>query len=100
MTTEELALMIQRTDDRSKSNSRRLDEVEEKLADNEKLLASIARLDQRQKDMDADIKEMKGDLKVIAGKPGKRWENVVDKALMAIVAAIVGYLILKLGLGS
>lgn len=97
MTTEEMVLKLQRVDDRSKSNTHRLDEVEEKLADNEKLLASIARLDQRQKDMDADVKEMKGDLKMLTGKPGKRWETIVEKALMAVVAAIVGYVLIRLG---
>lgn len=100
MTNEELALGLQRVEDRSKSNMHRLDEVEEKLADNEKMLASIARLDQRQKDMDTDVKEIKADVKVLAGKPGKRWEAVVEKALMAFVAAIVGFVLIKLGLGA
>lgn len=100
MTTEELALKVQRVDDRSKSNAHRLDDVEKKLEDNEQMLASIARLDQRQKDMDTDVKEIKADVKALAGKPAKRWESIVDKALMAIVAALVGYVVLKLGLGS
>ena len=100
MTNEELALKVQRVDDRSKSNVRRLDEVEKKLADNDEMLASIARLDQRQKDMDTDVKEIKTDVKALAGKPAKRWESVVDKALMAFVVAVVGYIVVKLGLGS
>ena len=100
MTTEELAVKVQRVDDRSKSNAYRLDEVEKKLADNDEMLASIARLDQRQKDMDTDVKEIKADVKALAGKPAKRWENVVDKALMAVVTAIVGYVVIKLGLGG
>ena len=100
MTGEELAVKVQRVDDRSRSNSHRLDEVEKKLTDNEKMLASIARLDQRQKDMDTDVKEIKADVKVLAGKPAKRWEAVVEKALMAVVTAIVGYVLIKLGLGG
>ena len=100
MTTEELALKVQRVDDRSKSNAHRLDDVEKKLEDNEQMLASIARLDQRQKDMDTDVKEIKADVKALAGKPAKRWETIVDKALMAVIAALVGYVVLKLGLGS
>ena len=100
MTNEELALKVQRVDDRSKSNAHRLDEVEKKLADNDEMLASIARLDQRQKDMDTDVKEIKADVKALAGKPAKRWENIVDKALTAIVAALVGYIVFKLGLGG
>ena len=100
MTNEELAVKVQRVDDRSRSNSHRLDEVEKKLADNDEMLASIARLDQRQKDMDTDVKEIKADVKSLAGKPAKRWETVVDKALMAAVTAIVGYIVIKLGLGG
>ena len=100
MTNEELAVKVQRVDDRSKSNAHRLDEVEKKLADNDEMLASIARLDQRQKDMDTDVKEIKADVKALAGKPAKRWEAVVEKALMAAVTAIVGYVLIKLGLGG
>ena len=100
MMVEEMAIKVQRIDDRSKSNTHRLDEVEKKLEDNEKMLASIARLDQRQKDMDTDVKEIKADVKALAGKPAKRWESIVDKALMAAVTAIVGYVLIKLGLGG
>ena len=100
MTAEEMAIKVQRNEDRSKSNTHRLDEVEKKLEDNEKMLASIARLDQRQKDMDTDVKEIKADVKALAGKPAKRWESIVDKALMAAVTAIVGYVLIKLGLGG
>ena len=100
MTNEELAVKVQRVDDRSKSNAHRLDEVEKKLADNDEMLASIARLDQRQKDMDTDVKEIKADVKALAGKPAKRWETIVEKALMAAVTAIVGYVLIKLGLSG
>ncbi len=100
MTNEELAVKVQRVDDRSKSNAHRLDDVEKKLTDNEKMLASIARLDQRQKDMDTDVKEIKADVKALACKPAKRWEAIVEKALMAVVAGIVGYVLIKLGLGG
>lgn len=99
MTTEELVLKVQRVDDRSKSNAHRLDEVEKKLADNDEMLASIARLDQRQKDMDTDVKEIKADVKALAGKPARRWESVVDKVLMAVVTALVGYILVRLGFG-
>ena len=100
MTNAELAVKVQQVEDRSESNARRLDEVEKKLADNDEMLASIARLDQRQEDMDTDVKEIKTDVKALAVKPAKRWESVVDKALMAVVTALVGYVLIKLGLGA
>ena len=99
MTNAELAVKVQQVEDRSRSNAHRLDEVEKKLADNDEMLASIARLDQRQKDMDTDVKEIKTDVKALAGKPAKRWESVVDKAILAVVTALVGYVIVRIGLG-
>ena len=97
MTDEQVAVKIQEIDDRSKSNVRRLNEIDIKLESNDKMLASIARLDQKQSDMDSDIKEIKSDVKIIAGKPGKRWEGIIDKALLAIVTALVAYALSKIG---
>lgn len=99
MTVEEMAVRVQQVEDRSKSNSHRLNDVEKKLADNDQMLASIARLDQKQTDMDKDIKEIKSDVKTIAEKPGKRWDAVVDKVLLAIVTALVCYALSQIGLG-
>lgn len=99
MTVEEMAVRVQQVEDRSKSNSHRLNDVEKKLADNDQMLASIARLDQKQTDMDKDIKEIKSDVKTIAEKPGKRWDAVVDKVLLAIITALVCYALSQIGLG-
>lgn len=99
MTNEEIAMKIQQVDDRSKSNTKRLDEMDKKLEDNDKMLASIARLDQRQKDMDGDIKEIKTDVKCLTGKSGKRWDSIVEKTLLAIISIIVAYIFAKIGLG-
>lgn len=95
---EELALKLQEVDDRSKSNMHRLKDVERKLEDNAEMLASIATLAQQQERMEEDIKEMKGDVKTLTAKPGKRWEAIVDKALLAIVAALVVYALAQLGI--
>jgi Flp pilus assembly protein TadB len=93
-----MAIVLKEVEQRSKSNSHRLDEVEKRQADNDKMLASIARMDQRQNDMDNDIKEIKTDVKTLTGKPGKRWENVVDKVVFTIVAALVAYILARVGL--
>ena len=86
-------------EDRAKSNSHRLDEVERKQEDMAELVQSVATIAQKQTDMDADVREIKADVKTLAAKPGKRWEAIVDKALLAVVTALVGYLLLKIGIG-
>ena len=98
MTHEEMAVKIQQNEDRSKSNTHRLDEIDRKLEDNDKMLASIARLDQRQKDMDGDIKEIKTDVKSITAKSGKRWDSIVEKTLLTIISIIVAYIFARIGI--
>lgn len=33
-----------------------------------------------------------------AAKPGKRWDSIVDKILMLIIAAVITYILAKIGL--
>ena len=54
---------------------------------------------QRQEDMDANIREIKKDVGQMAQKAGRRWDMIVEKAIAAIVGALVGFVLLKLGLG-
>ena len=67
--------------------------------DLEKLASSVAMLAQRQEDMDANIREIKKDVGQMAQKAGRRWDMIVEKAIAAIVGALVGFVLLKLGLG-
>lgn len=99
MTHEEMAVKIQQNEDRSRSNMHRIDEIDRKLEDNDKMLASIARLDQRQEDMDSDIKEIKTDVKSITGKAGKRWDSIVEKTLLTIISLLIAYIFAKIGIG-
>lgn len=99
MTHEEMAMKIQQNEDRSRSNMHRLDEIDRKLEDNDKMLSSIARLDQRQKDMDGDIKEIKTDVKCLTGKASKRWDSIVEKTLLTIISILIAYIFAKIGIG-
>jgi peptidoglycan hydrolase CwlO-like protein len=85
-------------EDRAKSNARRLDEVEKRQNDLEKLTASVAELSSNQRHMEGDVKEIKADVKSLAAKPGKRWEAVADKALWAVLAAVIAFLLGRVGL--
>ena len=37
-------------------------------------------------------------VKALADWPGKRWEGLVEKALWAVVAAIIAFLLARIGL--
>ena len=88
-----------KVEERSKSNSHRLDEAEKKLADYGDVVSSIKFLAQKQENMDGDIKEIKADVKSLTEKPAKRWDGVIDKVIGVIIGAVIGYILMKVGIG-
>ena len=85
---------------RSKSNAHRLDDVEKRQDNLDKLTTSVSLLAEREERMESDVKEIKSDVKTLAEKPAKRWESVVEKALLAVVAAVVAYFLGRMGRGA
>lgn len=83
---------------RAKSNARRLDEVEARQDNLDKLASSVVALATKQEDMDGDVKEIKADVKSLAAKPGKRWEAIADKVVWAVLAAVLAFLLGRVGL--
>lgn len=51
-------------------------------------------------DLSLRISDTLARLSDIERKPAKRWESIVDKVLMVIVGAIVGAVLVKMGLPS
>lgn len=90
---------LSHVEDRAKSNTRRLDKMEKVQETLTDLVQSVATIAQKQVDMDTDMKEVKADVKTIAGKPAKRWEGIVEKVLLTVVAALVSWCMFKMGIG-
>jgi predicted ribosome quality control (RQC) complex YloA/Tae2 family protein len=94
----EFAEKLATVDQRSKSNTRRLDDLDAWKKDQTELISSVASLANEQKNIKTDVEEIKVDVKAIAEKPGKRWDAVVDKAVWAVCAAVIAFLLGRLGL--
>jgi hypothetical protein len=84
--------------ERSKSNTKRLDEVEKRQDSLDDLVSTVKVLADREKRVEDDVSEIKGDVKEMKEKPGKRWESIVEKIILTIVGAVLGFLITKIGL--
>ena len=98
MSEQDIAVKLAEVDQRSRSNTHRLEQVEKKLEDNEQLLTNVALIAQKQNTLESDVQEIKSDVKMLTAKPAKRWESVVEKIILAIVAAGVTYLLAYVGL--
>ena len=86
------------TEARSKSNTKRIDEMEEKQRDIADLVSSVKVLADREVRVESDVKEIKDDVKELKGKPGKLWEGILEKAIFTIVGGIITYVLISLGL--
>lgn len=86
-------------EERSKSNTHRLGEVEGRQNDLDKLVSTVAVLAEREKHVESNVEEIKGDVKSLKSKPAKRWENFVTQVITILVSAIAGFILAKIGLG-
>ena len=91
-TTEELSVKLVEIEQRGKSNSHRLDKVEERQDNLDKLVSSVEVLATRQETVETDVKEIKSDVKALTEKPAKRWDGIVDKLIWLLISDAVGYL--------
>lgn len=83
---------------RSKSNAHRLDEVEKKQNDLSDLVGTVKVLATKEEQVESDVKEIKNDVKEIKNKPAKRWESLVSELVKIFAAAVVGFILAKIGL--
>lgn len=89
---ENLAVALQEVKDRSLRNEGRIKKLEETQQALNDLALSVRELATDQDNMKNDITEIKSDVKVLAAKPAKRWDSIVDKVLYAIIGAFVTWL--------
>ena len=89
---------LSKVEERAKSNTKRLDEVEERQNNLDELVASVRVLATREERVEKDVTEIKSDVKSIKEKPGKRWEARVDKIVWAVLAAVIAFLLGRIGL--
>lgn len=88
---------ITEIDDRSKENARRIERISTRQDALDKLVTSVEVLATREKQVEADVKEIKTDVKSLTDKPAKRWDALVEKIILTVAAAVVGFILAKFG---
>ena len=106
---EKYILKIQENEDRSKSNTRRIDDLENDVKNNNTLALNVRELTIEIKHMREDyqklakqhteeVKAIDNRLTEVEKKPGKRWNGMIDKIIDILIGAFMGYILIKLGL--
>lgn len=85
-------------EDRTKSNTHRINEIEQRQNDLDELVSTVKVLAVREERVEDDVKEIKNDVKSLTAKPGKRFDNIVDKIILTIIAAVIGFLLAQFGI--
>ena len=101
MTPEEKVKLEHRlteTEDRSKSNTRRLDEHDEKLKENSELIGAIKELAIETKYMREDLNETMERLDKMEDKDADSWQKFKWLIVAGVVTIVLGYLAVSVGI--
>lgn len=85
-------------EERAKSNTKRLDKLEESTEAISRLATSMEVMAERQEQVANTVDKLDGKVTAMEQKPAKRWDGLVDKIIWAIVAAVIGFLLARIGL--
>lgn len=90
MSNEEIAAAIADVESRAKSNTHRLDKMEERQNNLDKLVAAVAGVQKDLEHTQVDVAEIKGDVKAMMEGPKKHWDAAIVAIITGIVSALVG----------
>ena len=99
MEETEIAGRLSAVEQRSKSNSHRLDALEKQTEALNTLATSVAVMAEKVETTGAKVDGLCTDVQELKSEPGKRWKSVVERVIYIIVAAVVGFILARLGLG-
>lgn len=88
---------LSKVEERAKSNTRRIEDIETRQDNLDKLVSTVEVLANREQRVESDVKEIKCDVKSLTNKPAQRWDSMVEKIMLTIVAAIVGFILAHFG---
>ena len=88
-----MSVWLTETMSRAKSNTHRIEKLERRQDDLDKLAAAVEALASRERSVETDVKEIKADVKTITQKSGKRWDAMLDRVLYILIGAAVSLLL-------
>lgn len=88
---------LTKVEERTKSNTHRIDDLEKRQDNLDDLVSTVKVLAVREENVESDVKEIKSDVKSLTSKSGQRWDGLVDKIIMTIAAAVLAFVLAKIG---
>ena len=85
MTEQELSVKLTETEQRARSNTHRIERLEQQQKDLNKLVTAVEVLASREMGVERDVKE-------ITQKGGRRWDAMIDRVLYVLIGAAISLL--------
>lgn len=105
MTSEEMAVKVTEVEHRAKSNTRRIDKLEQTTDAIHSLATSVEILVKEQMhqteamaDIKSDVAKLDGKVDALEKKPGKKWDSIKEKIIWAVIASVITFLLSRIGL--
>lgn len=92
MDNEQYIKELTETDARARSNTKRIDRLEERVEKLEQLQGTVAVVQAELTNILTTVEEIKSDVKDMKAKPIKRWETLIAAFLTALVGFAFGLL--------
>ena len=83
---------------RSKHKTLRIDKLEKSTEAISRLATSMEVMATKQDEVASTVDKLDKKVTIIESKPAKRWESIVDKIILTIAAAIIGFFLSRIGL--
>lgn len=99
MDETEIAGRLSAVEQRSKSNSHRLEALEKQTEAVNHLATSVAVMAEKVESTGDKVDGLCTDVQELKAEPGKRWKFVVEKAIYTAISAAIGYILARFGLG-
>ncbi len=100
MSEKDIEHRLTTVEDRSKSNTKRLDKLEESTEALNRMATAVEVMASKQDAMNGSISKLTDDVETLKAEPGKRWKFVIEKAIYFVVAAVAGFILARVGLGG
>lgn len=98
MDNEQYVIKLQETIDRSLRNEGRIKKLETEHEVLHELATSVAVMAQRMETMNQNVTTLTAKVDEIENKPAKRFDDIVDKVLWAVLGAVVAFVLRGVGL--
>lgn len=89
----EFAERLAEVEQRSKSNTHRIESVEKSQEALNQIATSVAVMAEQQKNISQKVDTIDAKVDAIEAKPGKRWEGLVDKLIAVLAGAFLAWLV-------